>query len=147
MLPLKWCLAVRAKERKMATDIPVDADPVVNESPDLPIACSLSADELRARGDEVAGLFGHVARVQELPDGYAFAFAGDASRAHDLLDFVVAERACCPFFTFDLTFPSPHELVWLQLRGGAGVKDFVREAALAKVPAGVAQPGQSQAAR
>lgn len=123
----------------MASDYPVAADPAVATSRNLPIACSLSDDERRSRGDEVEALFSHIVRMQELPDGYAFAFGAEATRAHDLLDFVVAERACCPFFTFELAFPSPHEVVWLRLRGGADVKEFVRETALTELPAGVEQ--------
>ena len=119
----------------MASDVPVAADSLATGSHDLPIACSLTASELRARGDEIATLFDHVMRVRELPDGYSFAFPGETSQAQALLDFIVAERACCPFFTFELTFPSPHQAVWLHVRGSAGVKDFVRETLVAKLAA------------
>jgi hypothetical protein len=93
---------------------------------DLPVACTLSAAEMRARGEDVvAPLFALVRHVEELPDGYRFAFPAEADAVRDLLDFILSERACCPFFTFDLTFASPHQLVWLSLRGGEDVKQFV----------------------
>ena len=93
---------------------------------DLPLACTLSAAELRERGDGVVGpLFARVQRIEETPDGYCFAFPAEAEGVRDLMEFILSERDCCPFFTFELGFPSPHESVWLTLRGGEGVKEFV----------------------
>ncbi len=100
-------------------------------SASLPIACNLSGDELQARSGAVEALFASVSQVRELPDGYDFAFPADANTAHTLLDFIMEERACCPFFTFTLNFATPHEAIWLALRGGEGVKDFVRQGFLA----------------
>jgi len=97
----------------------------------LPIACNLSADDLQARSGTVEALFASVTQARELPDGYDFAFAADAATAHTLLDFIMEERACCPFFTFTLNFAAPHDAIWLALRGGEGVKDFVRQGFLA----------------
>jgi hypothetical protein len=97
-------------------------DPMSN----IPVACTLSAAEMRARGDDVvAPLFARVQHLEELPDGYRFAFPAEADGVRDLVEFILSERACCPFFTFELTFSSPHQLVWLSLRGGEGVKEFV----------------------
>jgi hypothetical protein len=93
---------------------------------DLPLACTLSAAELRERGEDVvAPLFARARRMQETPDGYRFDFPAEAEGVRDLMEFVLSERDCCPFFTFELSFPSPHESVWLTLRGGEGVKEFV----------------------
>lgn len=93
---------------------------------DLPVACTLSAAELRARGEDVvAPLFARAQRMEETPDGYCFAFPAQAGGVRDLLEFILSERDCCPFFTFELAFPSPHESVWLTLRGGENVKEFV----------------------
>ena len=93
---------------------------------DLPIACNLSAEDLRARGEGVVGpLFARARHIEETADGYCFAFPAEADGARELLEFILSERACCPFFTFELAFPSPHQLLWLTLRGGEGVKEFV----------------------
>src|SRR5262245_12610260 len=92
----------------------------------LPLACNLPAAELRERGETVvAALFARAQRLEETPDGYCFVFPAEAESVRDLLEFILSERECCPFFTFDLSFPSPHESVWLTLRGGEGVKEFV----------------------
>ncbi len=93
---------------------------------DVPLACSLTAAELCVRGEENASLFARAHSTQELPDGCRFAFPAAADEARNLLQFVLAERACCPFFTFELTFPSPHHTIYLTVRGREGVKEIVR---------------------
>lgn len=105
----------------------VAAEPLTAESLELPVACSLSEGDLRRRGEDIADLFVHAVAATEYPDGYGFAFPAEEGRTRQLLDFVVFERACCPFFTFALTFPSPHDVVWLQLRGGSEAKDMVTD--------------------
>ena len=96
-------------------------------SGNIPLACTLSDDDLRARSREVAEIFAQATAVEELADGYAFAFPGDGQWPRTLLDFIVFERACCPFFSFGLRFPSPHEAIWLDVRSElAAVKEIVR---------------------
>ena len=108
---------------------------VVNDSVDTPLACSLTSDELEVRGNENADLFAQVRGVEELADGYRFAFPAEGDGIPALLQFVLAERDCCPFFTFELSFPSPHQTVWLAVRGREGVKEIVRDGFLTRVPA------------
>jgi hypothetical protein len=100
---------------------------------EIPLACSLTASELSVRGEENASLFAHAEGAEELPDGYRFTFPAEADFAPDLLQFVLAERACCPFFTFELTFPSPHQAIYLTVRGREGVKEIVRASVAATV--------------
>ncbi|MGO8950418.1 MAG: hypothetical protein ACLQUY_22710 [Ktedonobacterales bacterium] len=102
-----------------------------DDTDEMPLACSLSTDELRQRGAENAALLAQAGHVQELPDGYTLSFPADM--APDLLGFVLAERDCCPFFTFQLTFPSPHEAVQLTIRGRPGVKEIVQSEMVSKV--------------
>ena len=103
---------------------------------DAPLACSLTEAELGVRGEENAALFAQALETRELADGYRFAFPAEEGGIADLLQFILAERACCPFFTFELTFPSPHERVWLTVRGREGVKEIVRDAVMSKVKMG-----------
>ena len=95
------------------------------EGVEIPIACLLSGAELAKRGVEVADLFKEVEQVNELADGYSFRFPGNKTTATSLLDFTLVERSCCPFFTFELVFEQGEGPIWLRLRGGAGVKEFV----------------------
>lgn len=102
-----------------------DAEQVANE---LPIACSLPEQELARRREELAGdIFKNIQQVQELVDGYALRFPGDKDWATKLLDFIMFERECCRFFTFELVFEANQGPTWLRLRGGEGVKELIKE--------------------
>ena len=115
----------------MVSDDRVD---VTGDGPgEIPLACSLTASELSVRGEENASLFAHAEGAEELSDGYRFTFPAEADIVTDLLQFVLAERACCPFFTFELTFPSPHQAIYLTVRGQEGVKEIVRASVAATI--------------
>lgn len=97
----------------------------------LPVACKLTGPEGAGRRLEVAeALPGGVLRADELADGYAFGFPGSAEWARKLVDFVTFERACCPFFAFELAFEPHGGPIQLRVRGPEGTKRFV-EAELA----------------
>ncbi len=100
-------------------------------NPELPLACSLTAPELRQRGAEITVLADQCTGVEELADGYALVFAADAGTARALFDFVLAERECCPFFTFTLRLPSPHQALWLNIQGSEGVKEMIASSGFA----------------
>lgn len=92
---------------------------------ETPIACNLGAlsPAERARHRElIAMMKANVAELRELPDGYAFRFAGD--RMRDLGEWTILEAKCCPFLLFDLRL-QPGGDAWLELRGRSEVKDFI----------------------
>jgi hypothetical protein len=94
---------------------------------DLPIVCTLSEEEQARRGEELEDIFKYIQQVQELADGYAFRFPGDAGWARTLTDYITFERDCCAFFTFELVFTPNHGPIWLRVRGGEGVKELIRQ--------------------
>lgn len=98
------------------------------------IACLLSEREYAVRGEELAeGLFGRVEEVAELADGFGFRFAHDQAILDTLLEFIAAERRCCPFLAFELAFAPHGGPLWLRLRGSPRVKAFIAEAFTARV--------------
>lgn len=95
---------------------------------EIPIACTLTAEEQAAWRDGIGQTVLHgYHEARELPDGYALRFPGDGRWAQTLLDFVIHESACCPFFAFQLRFEPNQGAIWLHLSGGAGVKAFAKE--------------------
>lgn len=97
----------------------------VNE---IPIACTLTTEERATWRDGIGHtIFQGYSEMRELPDGYALCFPGDARWARTLVDFIVHERACCPFFAFRLVFEPDHGAIWLHLSGGANAKTFAKE--------------------
>jgi len=103
-------------------------EPVV-EVDDEVIACLLSERDYAIRSEELAGgLFAMVEEIVELPDGYAFRFAGADGPLESLLEFIAAERRCCPFLTFEIAFEPHGGPLWLRMRGSPRVKAFIAEA-------------------
>ena len=102
---------------------------------DVPIVCQLPEPELREREQVLQQeVFSGVEEIRELADGYALRFPGEVRWLDTLTEFIRFERACCPFFHFELhAEPQPGPL-WLQLRGPEGVKEFVEAALLPQVP-------------
>ena len=94
---------------------------------EAPIACNLSAQDLSVRQVENAEIMRGIQTTKELSDGYAVQFPGSAEWAKMLLQFVVQERACCPFFTFELHFEAQEGPAWLYIKGPEGAKEFIQE--------------------
>ena len=93
----------------------------------LPIACSLSDPDLaERRRDLTREVLGGALRVQPLEDGYEFVFPGSTIWATRLVEIISAERACCPFFAFELSFEPGGGPILLRVRGPEGTKVFVQ---------------------
>jgi len=64
--------------------------------------------------------------VRELPNGYAFEFPADPEMITLVAEWVVGERACCPFFDIALTFDREGGPFRLTLSGREGTKEFIK---------------------
>ncbi len=96
------------------------------ESSTSSVACKLLGREFMQRKEEITNaLFRHAVEVEELADGFAFRFAGFDPLACRIMEFITAERECCPFFRFELIVEPDDGPVWLRLRGSDEVKAFV----------------------
>jgi hypothetical protein len=74
-----------------------------NEVMEQPIACSLSAAEMRERRTTIDAIAREALRTREPMDGgvrLTFTDGADTERA--LRDLIAAEAECCPFLRFDL---------------------------------------------
>jgi hypothetical protein len=93
----------------------------------LPLACSLTGPEQARRREELQRIFEGCSRTDELEDEYEFSFPGSEEWAVRLTEFVVFERACCPFFAFDLVFEPEGGPIRLRARGPEGAGDIAAE--------------------
>ena len=89
--------------------------------------CKLTSPELSQRKQTVIReLKKQVIESRETTSGFAYKFGGSNTVIDSLLEFVKSERQCCPFLTFNLSFGSNSEAIWLELNGPEGVKEFIR---------------------
>jgi hypothetical protein len=92
------------------------------------IGCLLSERDYAIRSEELSGgLFATVEEIVELPDGYAYRLAAGDRPAESLLEFIAAERRCCPFLSFEIAFEPHAGPIWLRMRGSPRVKAFIAE--------------------
>jgi hypothetical protein len=95
---------------------------------EIPIACALSDPEKARRLAQIeAEVIGAALETRELADGYAFRYPSGGEWLVRLAEFVVDERQCCPFFTFEIVSEPGEGPIWLRLRGREGVKAFIRD--------------------
>jgi hypothetical protein len=94
--------------------------------PSVPVACTLSAPEMRERR---AGLLADVqAGVRErrrIRGGWAFRFPPEARWLETLAGLTAVERECCRFLRFRLTAEPDGGPLWLEVTGPRGTARFV----------------------
>ena len=90
----------------------------------IPVACSLSAGERPARQEMIARIGQAVQEVQECENGYAYRFASD-ELLPEIVRMIQAERQCCAFLQFRLTFVPGNGPLWLELTGPEGTREFL----------------------
>ena len=93
---------------------------------DLPIACTLTPDVLRARR---AGLWSDLLQRAEgredIPEGLRLRFAPTGETLATIARAVEAERHCCRFLRFRITVDPDGGPVFLELSGPPGTREFL----------------------
>lgn len=97
----------------------------------MPMACILPiAEQAKRREIIINDLFKGVEEKRELRDGFSFRYPGTDEWISKLSEFIVFERKCCPFLTFELLFASNSGPVHLHIRGSKGAKEFIEKMGL-----------------
>lgn len=96
-------------------------------STDLPIACDTSAiDDPEAHGRRSKALLDDCKEMRRIDGGLALRYPGEIDYARRILDFIEAERKCCPFLTFEVVIEAGGRTVWLVMGGDERVEAFVK---------------------
>jgi hypothetical protein len=103
---------------------------IISETKDTPIACNMTSapDTPEQRLAEYGRLFAHALIGRErTADGVVFTFAAKPGVAEWVADLAKREAACCPFFSYEVTF-APKEVVWrTSSQAGPTVQAFLDE--------------------
>jgi hypothetical protein len=92
----------------------------------LPIACSLTPDALRARREGLlAELLRHAESTERVADGLRLRFASSTETLAKIVRAVEAERRCCRFLQFRITVEPDEGPISLELTGPPGTQEFV----------------------
>lgn len=95
------------------------------------IACDLGAldsGQRERRSELWRKLQPLIRETRETDRGYALRLDMEASTLLSIAELIALERACCPFFDFEVQVASGGGPIWLRLTGREGVKQFLAAA-------------------
>ena len=94
---------------------------------DSGLSCQLSGDKFQKRKAMLKNeIFTLVEKTEELEQGFSFHFKEKQGLDAKLLELVIAERNCCPFFEIKLHFLPFQTGINLEITGQKGVKEFIK---------------------
>lgn len=97
--------------------------------PDLPIVCTLPDRELQERRDGLlAQLVACATDRRFTEDGASFEFATSDEVTALLTQVLAAERQCCRFLRFRVTFEPDLGPITLEITGPGGTREFLEGA-------------------
>ncbi len=90
------------------------------------IQCALTSDELLERKEELRTIIvPEITRTVELENGVTMYFDDNDLLLSQVMEFIEKEKACCPFFKFDLSILPFQKGFALQISGAEGTKEFI----------------------
>lgn len=96
--------------------------------PEIPIACTLGAEGLAARRqDLLPGLVARAAARETLADGIRLQFAPSSDVLRAITSVIDAERRCCRFLRFELLVEAADGPIGLTVTGPPGTGAFLRD--------------------
>jgi hypothetical protein len=91
------------------------------------LVCKLTTEEQMKRSEELkATVFKKYEKLNEFPDAVELVYSDSKKYAPMLVEFINSERACCPFFTFDLKFLPNSDKVSLTIGRSPKIKEMVK---------------------
>lgn len=103
------------------------ATPAAHESPFACNRVGLTPTERKRHFEELGPRLRALRKgMRELDNGYEFEFPSDRATFALLSEWMIQERACCPFFELSLRLEREGGPMWLRLSGREGVKEFIR---------------------
>lgn len=91
-----------------------------------PIACTLTPETLKAkRAELLPGLFARADAREPLPCGYRVRFPAEGDTLTAIVATVEAARQCCRFLRFQITVEPDGGLIWLEVTGPEGTREFL----------------------
>ena len=101
------------------------------ESEHLPIVCTLTPEQLRARRDALLpGLLKRADERVALERGYRLKFmpphaGSDAGLLDEIARIVEQERGCCQFLKFQITVEPGNGPIYLEVTGPPGTREML----------------------
>jgi hypothetical protein len=100
----------------------------MSKTPKIGDSCKLSPAQLAARRHElIPGLFQRADKVEDIPTGVRFHFAGKPGLLTDLARIMDQEQDCCSFLRIQLTMEASEGPITFDVTGPEGTGDMLRK--------------------
>lgn len=97
-------------------------------NPNLNLSCRLNDRDFAERKTVLKNeIFNSVQTIEELENGYLLKFDEEDGFDAKLMELMVTERKCCPFFEIKIRLLPYKKGIHLEVSGQAGVKDFLKK--------------------
>jgi hypothetical protein len=107
----------------------------------LPVACTLTADQMRCDMSQLLpGLHARASQVQWLADGLEMTFDATSEHLTAILNTVDRERHCCAFLTFSVVVPAGRTPIVLRVSGPEGTSEFLSQLGIGEPANGLTHP-------
>ena len=95
---------------------------------ELPIACTLTTEELQERRREILEpMRASYKTMEAIPSGYAYTFPGSSETLVKLAQLVDLESQCCKFLTFQIVLGAGDDTIRLEVTGSADAKEAIAD--------------------
>src|SRR5690349_3528152 len=99
---------------------------MADNSQPLPVACSLTPEEMRERqGSLIPALLSRAVSISPIDEGYRLELKSNPGTLKAIAEMISVESQCCPFLQFDLSVPPSQGDVVLTVSGPAGTRAFL----------------------
>ena len=89
--------------------------------------CKLTGPELQKRKAALQQeIFSQVKELKEVENGYIFHFMDEGDFIEKLVDYMLAEKKCCPFFQFDLSILANNAGIAWKITGPPEAKEMIK---------------------
>ena len=105
-----------------------DMNQETGTSEGLPVACTLTSEEVAAmRDDLLPGFLGGATARERIDGGFRWRFAPAEDLVRKAAAVIEAEHRCCRFLRFALVVEPGDGPVWLQVTGPEGTDQFLSQ--------------------
>ena len=92
------------------------------------IQCNLIEEDLVERKKVLKeAIFSKVQKKEESSEGFIYYFEDDSELLSNVLEHVEIEKACCPFFKFDISILPFNNGFALQISGSEAALEMIKE--------------------
>jgi len=120
------CCRSTNKNNQTSQDL-ISYTPISLDTFSRPLVCLLSGQDQIERKEKLKQeIFSQLIGLEELELGYIFKFETSNKLLLELIDYVIVEKECCPFYKYDFSIKPYGEGIELVVSGSKDAKQLIK---------------------